>query len=122
MSETSVVTVTRENVFTKASLYLEAEKKVPTLALIKTHFDRPQSLAIGVYLREWRLENAEAIAEVTGSRESLKSLLAKQEEQIKTLTNSVGDLYCELSEFKDWLQANHPYILSEWESYGAKSE
>lgn len=118
----TVLAVTRENVFTKASLYLETEKKVPTLASIKDGFEKPSSLAIGVYLGEWKQANAELIGTITGNKQSLKLQLAKQEEAIKSLAESNADLSSELTNIKDWLQTNVPSVFAEWESYGAKSE
>ena len=117
-----LLTVNRQNVFTVATRYLDTNSSVPSLTLIRGEFETPTSPSIAVYFSEWRTENADLIADIKRTPAQLKAKCERLDEAIKTLGLRVGELEKELFDFKDWLAGNHPYILTEWENYGANAE
>lgn len=122
MEQVEIQPVSREAVFKVASLILETSTQVPALALMKPYFETPTSPAIAVYLREWKAIHRDELAALFPSAGKLKERCERLQGELSSIATAYECVRIELADFRDWLQANHPYILTEWNNYGVQEE
>jgi hypothetical protein len=114
MSDTALLPVTRANVFKVADDHMLTFGKKPTITVIKHLFDAPHSIAIAVYLREWRWENATAIGRVTSSPAYLKALNEKLTNELAELSSQFVSLRKSHNQLLEWLVENYTEVYDEW--------